>query len=375
VRLRLARLAGENGGAFADSCFRGAPVSSLENLGWGPFYSSQLSFEEASTLLPGRAVADRGRRLLVRFEDGDRLVTVPGRLRAAGEAPVVGDFVLAPPGDDPSVARVLARRSWLSRNAAGRETAEQVLAANVDLVLLVQGLDEGVNPRRLERTLAAVYAGGAEPAVILTKPDLAADVAAARAEAAAAVPGAPVLAVLGLTGEGIDDLARLLAPGRTGVFVGPSGAGKSTLVNALLGAAVQRTAPVRARDARGRHATSARGLFALPGGGAVIDGPGIRELRLWDSDGLEAAFEDVALLAGGCRFRDCRHAGEPGCAVAAAVDGGALGRERLESFRKLEREAAIQEARREGAAARAERQRWKGVRKEIRRLYRNRGRE
>lgn len=350
-------------------------MSILETLGWGPFFSSQLTPDDALTLLPGRAVADRGRRLAVRFEDGERLVTVPGRLRATGEAPVVGDFVLAPPGEEPPLARVLARRSRLSRGAAGRETAEQVLAANVDLVLVVQGLDQGVNPRRLERTLAAVYACGAAPAVVLTKTDLVPDGGAALAEAAEVARDAPVVAASGMTGEGVGELARLLAPGRTAVLVGPSGAGKSTLVNALLGAEVQATAAVRPHDARGRHRTTGRRLFVLDGGGAVIDGPGIRELRLWDATGLEAAFEDVAALAARCRFRDCRHSGEPGCAVAAAVDAGALDRGRLESLHKLEREAELQEARRDGAAARAERQRWKGVRREIRRLYRDRGRE
>ena len=350
-------------------------MSRLQTLGWGPFFSSQLSLEEAQNLLPARAIEERGPRLVVRFEDGDRLAIVPGRLRAAGDAPVVGDFVLVPPGDDPPIARVLARRTRLSRNVAGRRTAEQLLAANVDLVLLVQGLDEGPNPRRLERTLAAVLAGGAEPVVILTKPDLAADVAAATKEAAAAVPSVEVLVASGLTGEGVAEIARLLAPGRTGVFVGPSGAGKSTLVNALLGEEVQRTAEVRARDARGRHATTNRRLFALSGGGAVIDGPGIRELRLWDRGGLDPAFADVASLAAACRFRDCRHEGEPGCAVAAAVEAGDLDGARVENLRKLEREAELQAARRASSAALIERQRWKAIRKEQRRMQRDRGRK
>jgi ribosome biogenesis GTPase len=181
-----------------------------------------------------------------------------------------------------------------------------------------------------------------------------------------------VLVASGLTGEGLAEIARILAAGLTGVFVGPSGAGKSTLVNAHLGAEVQPTAAVRERDARGRHTTTGRRLFALAGGGAVVDGPGIRELRLWDAEGLGAAFDDVAALASSCRFRDCRHEGEPGCAVAAAVDAGALDPGRLESLRKLGREAELQEARRAGAAAWAERQRWKGIRREQRRLQRDR---
>jgi ribosome biogenesis GTPase len=347
----------------------------LAALGFGPFFEAQLSPEERAALLPGRAAADRGRRLAVRFEDGERLVTIPGRLRAAGVVPVVGDFVLAPPGEEPPVARVLARRSRLSRGAAGRAEAEQVIAANVDLVFLVHGLDAGVRPRRLERELAAVLAGGAEPVVLLAKADLAEDRAPARAEAEGAARGAAVHAVSGTTGEGLETIRALLAPGRTGVFVGPSGAGKSTLVNALLGAEVQPVAAVRARDARGRHATTGRRLFALPGGGAVIDGPGIRELKLWDAAGIEEVFDDVAAVAAGCRFRDCAHEDEPGCAVRAAVEEGRLDPARLESLAKLEAEARSAERRRGGAAAREEKRRWRAVSREIRRLNRDRGRE
>ncbi|MFT3913756.1 MAG: ribosome small subunit-dependent GTPase A [Anaeromyxobacteraceae bacterium] len=351
-------------------------------MGFGPFFSSQLSLEELQTLLPGRAIADRGPRLLVRFGDGDRLVVVPPRLRDAGplaeaQPPVVGDFLLAEPGEEPVVVRVLERRSRLSRNAAGRGTAEQVLAANVDVAFVVQGLDEGVNPRRLERTLAAVHAGGAEPVVVLTKADALGDPGALEAvvaEARAAAGGADVLVASGLTGDGVPALAARLAPALTGVLVGPSGAGKSTLVNALLGGAVQATREVREHDARGRHTTTGRALFALPGGGFIVDGPGIRELRLWDGAGLERAFEDVAVIAEGCRFVDCRHEGEPGCAVQAAVVSGTLDAARVESHAKLARELAWQDARRDGAAQRAQKQKWRAIHREARRFRKLRGR-
>ncbi|HEX9050602.1 MAG TPA: ribosome small subunit-dependent GTPase A [Anaeromyxobacter sp.] len=349
----------------------------LSALGFGPSFEAQVSADERATLLPGRAVADRGRRLAVRFEDAERLVVVPGRLQAAGEVPVVGDFLLAHPGDEPTVARVLPRASKLSRGAAGRAEAEQVLAANVDLVFVVHGLDAGVKARRLERELAAVHASGARPVVVLAKADLAddeAEVAEFAEEAAEAAGGAIVLAASGKTGAGVDALRALLAPGRTGVFVGPSGAGKSTLVNALLGAVVQAVEEVRERDARGRHATTGRRLFALAGGGAVIDGPGIRELKLWDASGLAEVFDDVGTLAAACRFRDCRHEDEPGCAVRVAVEDGRLDPERLGSYRKLGAEARSAEARRAGAA-RAEKARWRGVARERRRLNRGRGEE
>jgi len=345
-----------------------------ELIGFGPFFSSQLSLEELQSSLVGRAVADRGRSLLVRFPDGAHTVVIPGRLRAEGVLPVVGDFVVASPGPDRTVTRVLERRTWLSRNAAGGATAEQVLAANVDVVFVVQGLDEGPNPRRLERTLAAVHAGGAEPVIVLTKPDRAEDLAAALAEARAAAPAVEVEVASGLTGEGVAALAARLRPDRTGVLVGPSGAGKSTLTNALLGREAQRTAPVRASDDRGVHVTSGRELFPLPGGGALVDGPGIRELRLWDASGLDATFEDLAAIAARCRFRDCSHGAEPGCAVREAIADGRIDAARVESRRKLALELARQAERREGGAARAERERWKAVSKELRRLSRERRR-
>jgi ribosome biogenesis GTPase / thiamine phosphate phosphatase len=341
-----------------------------ELIGFGPFFSSQLSLEELQSSLVGRAVADRGRSLLVRFPDGAHPVVVPGRLRAEGVLPVVGDFVVASPGPDRTVTRVLERRTWLSRNVAGGATAEQVLAANVDVVFVVQGLDEGPNPRRLERALAAVHAGGAAPVIVLTKPDRAEDLAAALAEARAAAPAVEVEVASGLTGEGVAALAARLRPDRTGVLLGPSGSGKSTLTNALLGREAQRTAPVRALDDRGVHTTSGRELFPLPGGGALVDGPGLRELRLWDASGLDAAFEDLAALAARCRFRDCSHGAEPGCAVREAIAEGSIDAVRVESHRKLALELARQAERRQGGAARAERERWKAVSKELRRLSR-----
>jgi ribosome biogenesis GTPase len=322
----------------------------LEALGWGPFFAAQLSAEEDATLRPGRAVADRGRRLLVRFEEGEALVTLPGRFRARGEsAPVVGDFVLAGGGEEPAVARVLARRTRLSRGAVGRRSVEQVLAANVDLVFLAHAVDAGVRPRRIERTVAAVRASGAEPVVLVTKVDLLdlpEDREAVLDEARGAAGSAQVLAISARTGEGQGDVSALLAPGRTAVCVGASGAGKSTLVNALLGAEVQETEEVRWWDARGRHRTTGRRLFLVPGGGAVIDGPGVGELRLFDPEGIEAAYEDVVAIASGCRFRDCRHEDEPGCAVRAAVEEGSLDPERVAGLRKLEAEARVAAARR-----------------------------
>jgi ribosome biogenesis GTPase len=330
----------------------------LAALGWDASWEAEVTEAERAALRPGRAVEDRGPRLLVRFEDGDALVTVPGRLRAAGEVPVVGDFVLATRDPEAVLARVLPRRARLARGAAGKRSDEQVLAANVDLVLAVEAMDGGVKPHWIERALAAIHGSGAAPALVLSKMDLLdlpEDREAVLEEARAAAGAAPVLAVSAVTGEGLDDLRALLAPGRTAVFLGASGAGKSTLVNALVGSEAQATAAVRAKDARGRHRTTGRRLFLLDGGGAVVDGPGIRELKLADAAGLDAAFEDVAALAASCRFRDCSHGDEPGCAVRAAVEAGALDEGRLESLRALAAEARAAEDRRSGAAKRQER--------------------
>ncbi|HSN91373.1 MAG TPA: ribosome small subunit-dependent GTPase A [Anaeromyxobacteraceae bacterium] len=340
---------------------------SLRALGWNEFFSAQLSPDEGA-LAPARVVADHGGRVEVRHEGGASLAAVPARLRGPGVAPVVGDFVLLSPGrPEPAVRRVLERRTWLSRKAAGRETAEQVLAANVDLAFVVQGLDGDASPRRLERYLAAVHAGGIRPVVLLSKVDLIVDPAPWVEAAAAAAPGVEVLPLSARTGQGLDAVRSRLAPGVTAVLAGSSGVGKSTLVNALLGEDAQRTAEVRARDRRGRHTTGARRLFLLPGGGALIDGPGMRELALWDDAGLDAAFPDVGALAAACRFRDCRHEDEPGCAVRAAVREGRLDPGRLEGLRKLARETEIQAQRRDAGAAAAERRRWKAIHKEVRR--------
>jgi ribosome biogenesis GTPase len=277
---------------------------------------------------------------------GERLGTVAGRLRraagtagpagaaGASELPAVGDwvgFAVAPGGERGVITGVLPRRTAVVRKAAGRAAAAQVMAANVDVVFVVSSLNREWSARRLERYLAVAWAGGARPVVVLNKADLDADPAAAERRAAAVAGGAPV-------------------------FVGSSGVGKSTLVNALLGRAAQATAAVRAGDDRGRHTTVGRHLLVVPaGGGVVIDTPGLRELQPWDAEaGLARAFDDVAGLAGACRFRDCRHRGEPGCAVAAAVAAGELAPERLANHFKLAAEAAWLAARAgDGAAERA----------------------
>ncbi len=356
-------------------------MTDLVSLGYGPFFSQQLDLEADAGLLPARVLADLGARLRLGLghEGGERLALIPAGLR--GQA-AVGDWVLCEPlpGGEAVLRRVLARRTALSRQAAGEATGEQVLAANVDLVLLVEPLGEGEHWRRLERTLAAARASGAEVAVVLTKADRCGPGEAEAAVEAAArlAPGAGVVAVSALAeegggGAGLEALRALLAPGATAVLLGQSGAGKSTLVNALLGEAAEATGEMAA-DGRGRHTTAWRRLWRLPGGALLVDGPGIRELQLWDGAGLAAAFADLAELAAGCRFADCAHEGEPGCAVQAAVEAGSLPAERLQSFHKLAREAAALAARHDAAARQAERREGKARQRALRALYRVRGR-
>jgi ribosome biogenesis GTPase len=345
----------------------------LAELGWGPFFSGQVDLEGDAGLEPARVVADQGARLLLGTGDGERLAQLPAGLR--GGAAAVGDWVLCQRLPDGTVAlrRVLARRSALSRQAAGAATGEQVLAANVDLVLLVEPLDTGPNLRRLERMMAAAWASGAGPAVLLTKADLCPDPGAALAEVEAVAPGTAVALVSARRGEGLDAVRALVGGGRCAVLVGQSGVGKSTLVNALLGEEAAATGEL-AGDGRGRHVTTSRRLFRLPGGGFLVDGPGIRELQLWAGEGIPAAFPDVEELARGCRFADCAHQGEPGCAVEAAAAAGRLDPARLASFLKLASEAASLAARHGAAARLAERREGRIRARALRDLQRRRGR-
>lgn len=347
-------------------------MSSLEALGWGPFFSQAVDLEADAGLVPARVLADFGARLRLGLDGEERLAHLPAALR--GQA-AVGDWVLCQrlDGGEAVLRRLLPRRSTLSRQAAGDATAEQVMAANVDLVLLVVGLDVEVNARRLERTLTAVRASGAAPAVLLTKADRCGDLAAALEAAVAAAPGVPVLACAPPLGQGLEAVRALLEPGATAALLGASGAGKSTLLNALLGQDAEATGALSG-DGHGRHTTTHRRLWALPGGALLVDGPGLRELQLWDGAGLAAAFADLEALAAGCRFSDCTHQAEPGCAVRAAVEAGALEAGRLASFHKLQAEAAALAARHDTAARLESKRQAKQLGRAIKGLHKLRGR-
>jgi ribosome biogenesis GTPase len=257
------------------------------------------------------------------------------------------------PSDPLSLLAVLPRRAAISRGAAGTGAIEQVLASNVDTVWIVHGLDIRPNLRRLERYLAIAWESGAEPEIVLTKADLADDVQAALAEVAEVAVGVRLRVVSSEDAESVHELRATMDPGRTVVLLGPSGVGKSTLINLLAGKALTATRAVRPTDHKGRHTTTRRELFQIPGGALLLDTPGLRELRPWDlGQGLERAFPDIEELAAACRFRDCMHETEPGCAVLEAVAAGRLDGGRLASLRKLRAEAAF-EARKSDPQARA----------------------
>jgi ribosome biogenesis GTPase len=346
----------------------------LRELGFaGPVAESFAPFA-AQGLVPGRVVAGHTRLLRVRTEEGEVLAEPAGSLRhqarAPEERPAVGDWVALRPregGHRAVVQAVLPRRTAFVRRAAGGKTVAQVLAANVDTVFLVMGLDGDFNLRRIERALVLAWESGAEPVVLLNKADVCDDVPGRRAEVEAVALGVPVLVVAAKPGEGLDTLAPWLVPGRTVALLGSSGVGKSTLVNRLLGREKQKTREVLAADQRGRHTTSLRELIPLPGGALLLDTPGLRELQLWsEGAGLRAVFEDVHELSSACRFTDCRHETEPGCAVRAAVEDGRLDPSRLASFHKLQAELRALSVREDPLKRRAERNRWKAIYKSLR---------
>jgi ribosome biogenesis GTPase / thiamine phosphate phosphatase len=367
-------------------------VLDLTELGWDATWADRFAPHAAEGLVPARVAIEFNHIYRVIAADGELQVQHSGRIlhRATGrhELAAVGDWVAIKrtAGEKSgTIEALLPRRSKFSRKVAGELTEEQVVAANVDVVFLVMGLDRDYNPRRLERYLLMAYESGATPVVILTKADLVDDAEQRRAELAAIAPGTDIHAVTAVprtlpSGEvvppDVSVLLTYLSRGKTAALLGSSGVGKSTLINALTGTDTLKTRAVSAYDSRGRHTTRHRQLIVLPERGLLVDTPGMRELQLWDAAaGAQETFDDIQELGAGCHFTDCQHRDEPRCAVKAAVEAGSLAPERLASYLKLQDEMRAFDARRDVRAQIEEKRRAKTIGRAIKQLYKDRGRE
>jgi ribosome biogenesis GTPase len=356
-------------------------VPDLSTLGWDETLAEQFERYRADGLIPGRVAVQHRGAYDALTELGELRCDVAGRLyeesSSPADLPAVGDWVAIAPRaeeDAGTIQALLPRRTRFSRKTAWQAAEEQVLAANVDVVFIVTSLNDDLNLRRLERYLILARESGAQPAVLLTKSDLARDPEEARAAVEAVAADVPVHVLSSLSGEGLDAVRAYLRPGVTAALLGSSGVGKSTLVNTLAGTELLETQELRG-DGQGRHTTVRRELVQLPGGALVIDTPGMRELQLWVADeALEETFDDVTSLFEHCRFSDCSHESEPGCAVKAAIADGTLAQERWDSYLKLEAELAHLERRLDKRAQAEERKRWRALSRFQREASRTKGR-
>jgi ribosome biogenesis GTPase len=353
---------------------------SLSRWGWNEYFEAIWKSAERGNTIPARVILQQRKIWTLAGEFGESLAEAAGKLRLAAEEegadwPAVGDWVAAEVqerGGGALIQGVLPRHSKFARKTAGKRLQEQVLAANVDTAFLVSALDGDFNPRRIERYVSQCCESGSKPVVVLNKADVSANAQEKAAEAERIAAGTIVHVVSAKTGQGFDELEKYLGPGQTIVLLGSSGVGKSTMLNRWMGRAIQEVQEVRESDSRGRHTTTARELFALSGGALLIDTPGLRELQLWDaSEGIARTFAEIEELGATCRFANCRHEGELGCAIARAVEEGMLESERLESHRKLLKEQEFLHRKLDPEAALAWKNRVKTLHKEVRKIYKS----
>jgi ribosome biogenesis GTPase len=355
----------------------GSKTPTLDGLGFERFREAFAGYA-AEGLEPARVIRTIRGHLWVATESEVMRVSPTGNLMGGGEPgsfPVVGDWVGVRPGDgqsSPVVEALVPRLTCFMRRDPGKASVAQVLAANIDVVFIVDGLDLGPNLRRIERELALAFESGAVPVVVLSKSDLADDPDAAVAAVASIAPGVDVLVESAETGEGLDQLTAYTAGDRTVALIGPSGAGKSTLINRLVGGDLQSVGEVRAFDGKGRHTTVTRELIPLPGGGSLLDTPGLRSIAMWDDEeGVDTTFAEISDLAAGCRFDDCSHKSEPGCAVLEALEAGKLDAARYDAYIALRRETAFYASQSDARLRAAGKGRWKTIAKASREFFKN----
>jgi ribosome biogenesis GTPase len=355
---------------------------SLETYGWAEFFATNFAPFVKQGYSAGRVAVQHKTQYELYTEYGELSAETTGRMqydaRSKKDLPVVGDWVVIRTREQESKATIydiLPRKSKFSRKVAGTKTEEQIVAANIDTVFLVTGLDGNFNLRRLERYLVVAWESGADPVVVLNKADLCHDVDQKVREVESVALGVPIVAMSAINDRGLDQVLARVTRGTTGALLGSSGVGKSTIVNHLLGTELLRTQEVRSTDDRGRQTTTRRELLVLPSGGLLMDTPGMRELQLWGGDeGISDAFEDIAELARQCPFRDCQHGPEPGCAVQQALQDGTLDAARFASYQKLQKEIDYLSRRQDKTAEQVEQERWKKIGVARKRLNKERGR-
>jgi len=370
-------------------------VYSLEELGWSDFFSLQLEQDQFnSEMKPGRVAEESRGMCRLLSATGEFMAKVSGKFRheisGPADCPAVGDWVIASTRSGEgraTIHRVLKRKSKFSRKIAGKKTEQQIVAANVDIVFIVSSLNREFNLRRMERYVTLAWESGATPVMVLNKCDLCENAEEFRAEAEAAAIGVRIILASAVRGDGIAEIREMMRgecqttvggaspTALTAALLGSSGVGKSSLINSILGRKLLDTGEIRENDDRGRHITTARQLIIAPGGGVLMDTPGMRELQLWDArQGIAQAFGEIEEFTALCKFRDCKHQNEPGCAVRAAVESGTLAAERLESYHKLRREERFLAGKQDAAVRSAQTKSLKTMMKQVNRFYRDRGR-
>jgi ribosome biogenesis GTPase len=347
----------------------------LVDLGWDEHFQIHLNSLKLKDIIPGRVfrISPSG-SCDIYTSDGETTARISGRLKnqakTGAELPAIGDWVLVKSIDiGKMIFLVLPRKNQLSRKVSGKDVREQLVAANIDIMFLVMGLDNDFNLRRLERYIFMVTAAQANPVIVLNKADLISDAEEKVKKVKELVgDGINVHTISALTENGIDKIRQYLNTGITTVLVGSSGVGKSTIINALLGESKQKTASVRQKDGKGRHITTSRELFIIPGGGVMIDNPGIREIQLWgEPEFIKEVFKDIEVLSMNCKFRDCSHINEPKCAVLNALNSGELSRTRYENYQKMMKELVYLAMKKEMSSEALERSKWKGLLKDSKR--------